>query len=202
MNRTTTFFLVCMMFLWSLVLVWAASAQESPSNAPPVEATEQSAGIKISTDDEKVIPKEVADKLTSDQLYQLMRTRMQQNEDIPGLAPLIVAIVFGCPVAIVAVVLIYRYRKNVMLHRTLAAMIDKGVPIPPELLQPERPDRTSKSDLRRGLILIGVGAGLIVFFVFQSRNAIGIGFIPLLIGVGYLIAWKLEQKKQNGQNPS
>jgi hypothetical protein len=190
----------------SLTLATAALADEPSvepsSNAPPVEQKEHSVGIKISTDDEDAIPKNIADKLTSDQLFQLMQTRLQQHPDVPTLAPVIVAITFGCPVVIVAVVLIYRYRKNVMLHRTLAAMIDKGVSIPPELLQPERPDRAPKSDLRRGLTLMGVGAGLIVFFAFSARNAIGIGFIPLLMGVGYLIAWKLEQKKQNGQNQS
>ena len=201
MKRTTAFVTLCQMLLCSLALVWAARAEESSSNAPPAQSKEHGIGINISTDDDKVIPKEIADKLTADQLFQLMQARLQQPE-VPSLAPLIVAIVFGCPVAIVPVVLIYRYRKNVMLHRTLAAMIDKGVPIPPELLQPEQPDRTPKNDLRRGLVLLGVGAGLIVFFAFQSKNAIGIGFIPLLIGVGYLIAWKLEQKKQNGQNPS
>ncbi|HUK82666.1 MAG TPA: DUF6249 domain-containing protein [Verrucomicrobiae bacterium] len=199
MKRTLTV-LIAML---SLAVATVTLAQEPESNAPPAEPKAHSVGIKISTDDEKVIPKEVADKLTSDQLFQLMQTRLQQHEDdVPALAPVIVAIVFGCPVAIVAVILIYRHRKNAMLHRTLAAMIDKGVPIPPELLQPERPDPTPKSDLRRGLTLMGVGAGLIVFFVFESRNAIGIGFIPLLMGVGYLIAWKLEQKKQNGQNQS
>jgi hypothetical protein len=184
-----------------LALATATLAQEPESNAPSAEQKGHRVGIKISTDDENAIPKEVADKLTPDQLFQLMQTRMQQPE-VPSLAPLIVAIVFGCPVAIVAVVLIYRYRKNVMLHRTIAAMIDKGVPIPPELLQPARPAPTPKSDLRRALVLMGVGVGLIFFFVFAEREAIGIGFIPLLIGVGYLIAWKLEQKKQNGQNPS
>ena len=170
---------------------------EPSSNAPPAEHRAHGMKVKISTDDEEAVPKEVADKLSPDQLYKLMALREERHRDVPGAAPLIVAIVFGMPVAIVAVVLVYRHRKNTMLHRTLAAMIDKGVPIPPELLQPDKP---RKSDLRRGITLIATGAGLIAFFAFKEREAVGIGFIPLLIGVGYLIAWKLEQKKQNGQN--
>ena len=176
-------------------LAVATLADEATSNAT------QSPQVSISLDDNEKIPKELWDKLSSDQVYKLLATRAElKNQEIPNLAPVIVAIVFGCPVAIVGLILIFRQRKNAMLHRTLAAMIDKGVPIPPELLQPEQPERRPRSDLRNGLTLIGVGAGLIIFFAFQSRNAVGIGFIPLMIGVGHLITWKLEQKKQNGQN--
>ena len=183
----------------SLTLTSHALADEPSSNAPPPEHKAHGVKIQLSSDDENAIPKEVADKLGPEQLYKLMALREERHRDVPSAAPLIVAIVFGMPVAIVAVVLVYRFRKNAMLHRTLAAMIDKGVPIPPELLQPDKPP---KNDLRRALTLIGAGAGLILFFAFAEREAVGIGFIPLLIGVGYLIAWKLEQKKQNGQNQS
>jgi hypothetical protein len=184
----------------TFVLATAALADEPSSNAPPVEHKGHSPMISISTGDEGEIPKDVTDKLTQDQLFKLMTIReAKRGEDIPGGAPSVVAIVFGMPVVIVALVLFYRYRRNAMLHRTLAAMIDKGVPIPPELLQPEKP---RKSDLRRGITLIAVGLGLVMFFAFESRDAVGLGFIPLLIGVGYLIAWKLEQKRPNGQNQS
>ena len=188
----------------SLTLATGALADEPSSepssNAPPAEHKAHGMRVNISTDDEEAVPKEVADKLSPEQLFKLMALREERHRDVPGAAPLIVAIVFGMPVAIVALVLVYRYRKNAMLHRTLAAMIDKGVPIPPELLQPDKP---RKSDLRRGLTLIAAGAGLVVFFIAdKDYDAWGLGLIPLLIGVGYLIAWKLEEKKQNGQNQS
>ena len=190
----------------SLTLATGALADEpSPepsSNAPPAGRKGHGVMINVSSGDEDTIPKDVADKLSPEQLYKLMALREERHKDVPSGAPIIVAVVFGMPVLIVAIVLVYRYRKNAMLHRTLAAMIDKGVPIPPELLQPEKTEKPRKSDLRRGITLIAVGLGLVMFFAFQSRDAVGIGFIPLLIGVGYLIAWKLEEKKQNGQNQS
>lgn len=142
----------------------------------------------------KEIPKEIVEKLNADQLYELMQIKMDKSADVPMLVPVIVGIVFACPVAIVAVILWYRHRRNAMLHKTLAAMIDKGVPIPPELLHPEQPRR---SDLRRGVILIALGLGIVVFFLGQKDNAWGLGFIPLLIGVGYLITWKMEQRNPN-----
>ena len=141
----------------------------------------------------------LSNQLTADQVFQLEKIRATKGE-IPGHAPLIVAIVFGCPVAIVAILLFYRYRKNVLLHRTLAAMIEKGTPIPPGLLADEKEKKAPRSDLRRGVMLTAIGAGLAIFFLAQKEDAWGLGMIPLLIGAGYLIMWRLEQKKQNGQN--
>ena len=153
--------------------------------------------VVISTD--RAIPPDVKAKLTSEQIFELEKIKATQQDDVPALAPLIVAIVFACPVMIVAVILIYRYRRNQLLHKTLASMIDKGVPIPPELLRPETPaQKEPRNDLRGGLVLVGVGLGLIFFFLAMHNQVWGVGFIPLLIGVGRLIAWKLAPKNGNG----
>jgi hypothetical protein len=157
---------------------------------------EKQHGIKVVIDTDREIAPDVKAKLTSEQIFELEKIKAAQP-DVPSLAPLIVAIVFACPVAIVAVILFYRYRRNRMLHQTIAAMIDKGVPIPPELLQPERSPQKSRDDLRSGLVLLGVGLGLIFFFLAMHNNVWGVGFIPLMIGVGRLIAWKLAPKNGN-----
>ncbi len=152
-------------------------------------------GVKVVIDtDEPPISKDVMDKLTPDQIFELEKIKAAHSGSIPSSAPVIVFIVFACPVAIVGAILFYRHRHNLVLHKTLAAMIDKGVPIPPELLQPEK---RPKSDLQRGIVLVAVGIGLIIFFVAERESAWGLGFIPLLIGVGYLLAWKLAKKNGN-----
>lgn len=147
--------------------------------------------IDLSTDHD--ISPEILAKLTPDQIHELMKIKLEKA-DVPMVAPLIVLIVFGMPVAIVAVVLVFRQRRNRQLHQTLAAMIDKGVPIPPELLAPEV--RRRPSDLRRGIVLMMAGLGIIGFFLAQREEAWGLGLIPLLIGFGYLIVWKLDQNNQ------
>ena len=181
----------------TLGLVLGVAARADDANKPPAapEPKKHGAMIKIETGSDEKLPPEVLEKLSPEQIFDLEMAK-RSHPEIPGQAPLIVAIVFGCPVAIVAVILVYRHRRNAMLHKTLAAMIDKGVPIPPELLQPQPQRRPS--DLRRGLLLVGIGIGLIIFFVGQRDHDWGLGFIPLLMGAGYLIAWKLEQRKQNG----
>ena len=149
--------------------------------------------VSIELDADRELPKEVVEKLSPEQLHDLLVARTKA--DVPSGTPLIVAISLGCPIAIVAVVLFFRHRKNAMLHRTLALMIERGTPIPSELFTPE--SKKQPSDLRRGIILVMTGLGIALFFVARHDNNWGLGMIPLLIGVGHLIAWKLERKSQS-----
>jgi hypothetical protein len=117
----------------------------------------------------------------------------------------IVAIVFttllGAPVLIVAVIMIINYAKARSLHRTVRAMVEKGQPVPTALLAPPAAPR-ARSDLRRGVVLAMIGIGLIIFLGVDdgwSDGSWSVGVIPLLIGCGYLIVWKLEKTKDNGQ---
>jgi hypothetical protein len=84
-----------------------------------------------------------------------------------------------------------------MLHDTLRLMIEKGQPIPPELLQPAEPQRRTNCDLRRGLIWSGVGVGLAVSLLVKHDEDVPwpLALIPLLIGVAFLITWKIESNK-------
>jgi Domain of unknown function (DUF6249) len=122
--------------------------------------------------------------------------------DIPELVVPIVAItmltVFGAPVLIVAVILYFGFSKSRMTHRTIRMMVEKGQPVPPELLAPPAPVQRQRSDMRRGVVLVMVGLGLMLFLGAVSDWEGGgwaLGTIPFLIGVGYLLVWKLEGKK-------
>ncbi len=179
----------------------AAVAQISPTN--PASATNEKPkakrhGLSIQIDGSDDSTDSPSAELTANQRFELEKIRAATQGSIPVMAPLIVAIVFGCPVLIVAVLLFYRHRKNVLLHRTLAAMIEKGTPIPPVFLVGDK-EKTPRSDLRRGVILACIGLGIAIFFLAQKDEDWGIGMIPFMIGVGYLIVWKINEKKQNGQ---
>jgi hypothetical protein len=100
-------------------------------------------------------------------------------------------VAFGLPLLLVAIILLYKHRKLRMTHETIARLAEKGLPVPPELLMAPR---TSSSGLRGGMVLVALGIALAAFLG-EVGAPWSIGLIPGLMGVGLLIAWKIEQRK-------
>jgi hypothetical protein len=112
--------------------------------------------------------------------------------------------IFGAPVLIVAVIMYFGFSRNRMMHRTIRMMAEKGQPIPPALLAPPTPAIRQRSDMRRGVVLCMVGLGLMLFFGAVNDwegGSWAIGVIPFVIGLGYLLVWKLEGKKDVSSPP-
>lgn len=119
-----------------------------------------------------------------------------------NLIPIVaILMVFGMPIAIVGMFFYFRHRKTRMLHETLRAMVEKGIPIPPELFSgPPNVRGTNlpmppiihreKKDLRNGVILIGVGAGV-------TAVAGKAGLIILFIGVAMVVVGLIEKKDKS-----
>jgi hypothetical protein len=112
--------------------------------------------------------------------------------------------IFGAPVLIVAVIMYFGFSRNRMMHRTIRIMAEKGQPIPPALLAPPVPAVRQRSDMRRGVVLCMVGLGLMLFFGAVNEwegGSWAIGVIPFVIGLGYLLVWKLEGKRDVSSPP-
>src|SRR5881398_632904 len=95
--------------------------------------------------------------------------RHHGDDDIPGkvlpIAIISILAVFGFPVAIVAVIMFSSWARTRSLHRTVRAMVEKGQPVPPELLaSPAGAPLRPWYDLRRGIVLLAVGVGIVMFF--------------------------------------
>jgi hypothetical protein len=124
------------------------------------------------------------------------------GDDVPWIAIPIVLIVFltifGLPVAIVGLIMYFSFSKSRAMHKTVRMMVEKGQPVPEALLNPP-PVVRQRSDLRRGVTLLMIGAGLIVFFGAVNDWDGGVwslGIIPFLIGLGYLLVWRLDVRKE------
>ena len=201
----------------SVVLAVTAMAQPAPPPPPPPgPAASASATVSVSP------AQDLADKI-----HQRIEKKLKghhgividgdKNEDVDlknvgdlgeRLAIPIVGIVFmsifGAPVLIVAVILYFGFSKSRMQHRTIRMLAEKGQPIPPAFLAPPAPAIRQRSDMRRGVVLTMVGIGAIIFLGAVNDwegGAWSLGLIPLLIGAGYLIVWKLEGKKDISAPP-
>ncbi len=113
---------------------------------------------------------------------------------------------FGAPVMIVGVIMFFSYWKQRQLHRTVRMLVEKGQPVPEGLFAapPSSPIK-QRSDMRRGVVLVMVGLGLMLFFAAVNEwegGAWAIGIIPFLIGCAYLLVWKLEGGKSNALKAS
>lgn len=195
----------------STVLALTALAQQPP--APPAPGSSPTATASASV---SVSPGSLADKI-----HQRIDRKLKghhgividgndsdlgniKSEDLPEFVIPIVAItmltIFGAPVLIVAFIMYFGFSKSRMQHRTIRMLAEKGQPIPPALLAPPASAVRQRSDLRRGIVLVMVGIGLMVCFGAWNDwegGAWAIGVIPFVIGLGYLMVWKLDAGRKN-----
>jgi hypothetical protein len=124
---------------------------------------------------------------------------------IPGLGEIRKIVVSLAPfvmvVAIIVVVGYFRHRRHQMMNETLRSMIEKGMPITPDLVDSLKTkgsvlfgNGNRRNDLRRGLILIGVGIGVVVL-------AGKPGWIIFFIGVAFLVVWFFEKNNSDNNQP-
>jgi Domain of unknown function (DUF6249) len=102
-------------------------------------------------------------------------------------------VTFFLPVLLVAVILYYKHRKNSLTHDTISRLAEKGVPIPQELLTPPPP--RGEPGLQAGLVLLGLGLGLGIFFA-EVGAPWSIGLIPGFMGMAILIGWTIESRRR------
>jgi hypothetical protein len=112
---------------------------------------------------------------------------------------------FAIPVTIIGICLYAHHRRHKMVNETLRAMIEKGLPITPELVDSlkskhsedgdERVGNRSRKDLRSGLLLTGIGIGIVML----CGKA---GWIIIFLGVAFLLIGILNLGKgNNDQKP-
>ena len=125
-------------------------------------------------------------------------------EVLPFLIP-ITGMLVG--IGIVGLFLYFRHRNRREVQQTIRAAIEKGQDLPAELLENSsfsgpRAQPRKDQDLRRGITLMAVGAGIGTFGVLIGDHGavgplMGIGSIPFLIGLGLTILWVVRTRHEN-----
>jgi hypothetical protein len=112
---------------------------------------------------------------------------------IAKLAPVLVsAVVFGFTLAIVVAVLYARHRARQMRHETIRLALEKGQPLPPDLLEPPV---APVSDLARGVKLLALGLGFSAMLFLMEKHAWPVGLILVALGLGYLASHWLTGRR-------
>ncbi|MEO8386641.1 MAG: DUF6249 domain-containing protein [Betaproteobacteria bacterium] len=93
------------------------------------------------------------------------------------------------PVIVVGLILWYKARRNQLMHETAVKLAEQGQPVPSSLFA----DQTSPfASLRTGVVLLMLGLGICLAFFLGGIKFWAVGIIPMFMGLGYLIVWKLE----------
>jgi len=125
------------------------------------------------------------------------------KSSLPAVLALLVPFApFVMVTAIIFFALYFKHHRNKLAHETLRTMIEKGVPITPELIanlnvrakKHEEAGNPQTRYLLPGLILVGAGVGVMTL---RERP----GLIVLLIGVAFLVVWFVERKNKNDAQP-
>lgn len=180
-------------------------------SSPPQPMASASAAASATPDDDDSIQSEVRRKLKhrlgitvdTNGTTHISRHHRDSDDDDMGafmaipIVGIIFSTLFGAPVMVVAAVMFFSYLKSRSLHRTVRDMVAKGQEVPAALFAPPLVVK-ARSDLRRGVVLVMVGFGLMIFFGAMNDwdgGAWSLGVIPFVIGLGYLLVWKLEGRR-------
>ncbi|HWD68386.1 MAG TPA: DUF6249 domain-containing protein [Caulobacteraceae bacterium] len=123
---------------------------------------------------------------------------------------------FVCVAAIFVAPAWMRHKERQNMQDIVRVAYEKGQPVSPELITAIQSSlaiktpSTRESDLRRAIIFIAVGVGMVglgfgLWFGLESvsdegayisgASTAGVGAIPIMIGIAYLILWATGSKK-------
>lgn len=108
----------------------------------------------------------------------------------------VVGIVFGvmCPVLIVLVIMVYIYKICSSRNRVIEAAVARGIDVPASAFTRSR---TPRARLNSAMVWLGVGLGLIAMgAMMEDADFMGIGAVPMFIGIGKLVTYILEDRKK------
>ena len=131
---------------------------------------------------------------------------MDFGTTLKHLAPFAIPLLALC-IPIIAIIMagVVRIKRHQQLHETIRQITEKGMAVPEDLIKAVVSGNTSQpknwspaSQLRSGIINISIGLGLMALLFATDPSEMlwwGIGAVPFIIGLGFLVIWKIESKK-------
>lgn len=105
---------------------------------------------------------------------------------------------FAAIALIFFIVLYFKYRSRAEMQQTIRLALERGTELTPEIIKGlGEPEPSKNKDLRRGLIWLGLAAGLALcgFAVpdpsgYALRGCLAGAAFPFAIGLAYMIMWR------------
>ncbi len=92
----------------------------------------------------------------------------------------------------------FRHRSRLEMQQTIRAAMERGHDLSPELLDVIGGEPTGGAgDLRKGTIwfALAIAVGLMAWVV-DEPHLLGIGAFPLMLGIAYLVLWRMNGGKR------
>ena len=200
----------------------AADTDGDTEATPKGKTTRGHHGIVVDKGGKRV----VIEGLGRDREYDSFEQFVQDAPWLAGLVFLVVLLVFLVPLLIIVLLIWYKIRKNRMANETMLKLAERGV-LPPTTAMDAVASgnavsmaaaatatpagtpayeharalqrQTVWSDLRKGIILSGVGLGLTFFSMMDDGTPNSVGLIFLFVGLGYCLLWYLEDRTRTPQ---
>ena len=134
---------------------------------------------------------------------------MEHAVQIEMLGIMVPIILFVAIAVVLCVYFFLRHRTAQSVQETVRTAIEQGQQLTPEILErlgqtprrakSEKSEKSENADLRRGVILITIGLGILAFVELsgQFRPGAGpaFGSLPFLVGIAYLGLWKFDKSE-------
>jgi hypothetical protein len=213
---------VAQAFAADFLPVQAAEPKPQPEAAEPAPSPRVDAEISIG---EKgvVIKRRRADRdadmFSGDHEFDSFEQFVERAPWLAGLVFMVTALVFLVPLLVIVLVIWYKMRSNRLRNETMLKLAERGVVSPAAAIDAVATTpasatlqsspataplyehakavqrRAAWSDLRKGVILIGVGLGISLWGLLDDGTPNGFGLVLLFVGVGYSFLWYFEQRQ-------
>lgn len=193
----------------------SADSPGADKESPSAEVTVGPRGITIDRHGKRVR----VFGIDSDREYDSFNELAQDAPWLAGLVFFAVALFFAVPLLIVIAVVWYKMRRARMMNETMIRLAERGV-VPPagaiEALAGNKPEaaeramvsaapiveqarvasrRAAWSDLRKGIVMLAVGVGLIFWSMLEDGSPNGFGLVLMFVGIGYIVLWRFEERQ-------
>ena len=193
------------LFLFALTMLVGAYAANSTINVDSLkdEIIKSSKEIQEQKKDSimlsKLSPNQLLEMKKGEQEVEKQRIEAERHAEMP-LPSFIIFLICALPFLFAGTIIVVNVRqKNMESKRKYdlyTKSIEMGQTVPEHFFDEPKKSISATSNLKRGILWLAVGLGVVVSFIVLHKNdALILGIIPAFIGAGYMLVHFLDKPK-------